>query len=82
MAEADLAAVAREAHSLAGMAGNTGAMQTMELARQLEAAALSGRQEALASLVAAAGEAADAADAAIRTWLERDENLANNRVAG
>ncbi|HJU17298.1 MAG TPA: PAS-domain containing protein [Stellaceae bacterium] len=68
----DLAALAFEAHSLAGCAGNFGMLKLSRLARDLEAACKGADAEsaarALAPLEAAAAEAA----AGLRDWLAND----------
>jgi CheY-like chemotaxis protein len=70
----DLDGLAREAHDIAGTAGNFGATQVSALARQLEAACRHGDREAAAALVDALTAASVAASAAIRDWLESRQN--------
>jgi len=69
-AERDLAALGREAHSLAGSAGNIGVSRLSQLARELEAACKIGDHDAAAEQSARVAAAATAAATAVRTWLD------------
>jgi signal transduction histidine kinase/CheY-like chemotaxis protein/HPt (histidine-containing phosphotransfer) domain-containing protein len=67
---ADLAAIGRTAHIMVSTAGNVGAMQVSNLARALEAACRGGDQTAIERPLAELKNAAGAAAADLRLWLE------------
>lgn len=66
----DFDAVAREAHTIAGVAGNLGAVALTELARELERTSRAGDEANAARLAGDLGNAARAAAAEIRCWLD------------
>jgi signal transduction histidine kinase/DNA-binding response OmpR family regulator len=68
---ADLAGVAREAHTLVSTAGNIGAAQVSALARQLEAACRNHNPQSATCLVADLNEANILASSEIQVWLDR-----------
>jgi PAS domain S-box-containing protein len=72
----DLGALGREAHSLAGSAGNIGAARLSRLARELEAACKTGDPNAAAKQSRRVAAASAAAAAAVRTWLGSPEAAA------
>ena len=65
-AAGDLRQLAREAHDLKGVAGNFGARRVHLLARDLEQACKTGRDDEVGALVAAIALASDRAEAAMR----------------
>jgi CheY-like chemotaxis protein len=65
----DLAALAREAHSLAGCSGNFGALKLSRLAREIEAACKNAGGECAGQVVAQLQAAATEASAGLRDWL-------------
>jgi CheY-like chemotaxis protein/HPt (histidine-containing phosphotransfer) domain-containing protein len=70
-AERDLEALGREAHSLAGSAGNIGAARLSQLARELDAACKTGDENAAIDQSHRVAAAATAASGAVRAWLNR-----------
>jgi PAS domain S-box-containing protein len=68
-AVADLAALAREAHTLAGCSGNFGARRLSRLAREIKAACEEADAEGAARVVARLRVAAAQASAALSDWL-------------
>jgi CheY-like chemotaxis protein len=65
----DLAALAREAHSLSGCSGNFGALKLSRLARELEAACKNADAKCAGRVVARLRAAATEASAGLREWL-------------
>jgi CheY-like chemotaxis protein/HPt (histidine-containing phosphotransfer) domain-containing protein len=65
----DLAALAREAHTLIGVAGNLGAMRVENLAREVERACKAGEATEAVRLAAELVRADGAANTALRAWL-------------
>lgn len=65
--QGDLPALAREAHDLAGTAGNVGASRLAELARELQQRCKSNDLDGVVALTAAIAEAADTAAALLRS---------------
>jgi len=68
-AAGDLAALAREAHSLAGCSGNLGALKLSRLAREIESACCNADPAGAALFVAHLRAAAAEASAGLRDWL-------------
>jgi two-component system sensor histidine kinase/response regulator len=68
-AAADLMALGREAHSLAGAVGNIGATRLYGLSRQLEAACTRGEEPTAADLAPLVTDAAEVATRAVNDWL-------------
>jgi PAS domain S-box-containing protein len=68
--EVNLMGLAREAHDLAGAAGNVGAVRVTETARALEAACNTADRDLAAHLVGHLYRVAADADQALRHWLE------------
>jgi HPt (histidine-containing phosphotransfer) domain-containing protein len=66
---ADLAALAREAHTLAGCSGNFGARKLSRLAREIKAACEDADSERAARVVARLRAAAGEASAGLSDWL-------------
>ena len=64
----DLTAVQRDAHQLAGLAGTTGCVGLLEIARRIEAACGRLERNAVGKHVAALDAALPAAIEALRTW--------------
>jgi signal transduction histidine kinase/DNA-binding response OmpR family regulator len=69
-AEGHVTALAREAHTLRGMASNVGAARVSELAGALETACRAGGQEPARHLADEVDAALAAASAALRSWLD------------
>jgi PAS domain S-box-containing protein len=65
----DLAALAREAHGLAGCSGNFGALKLSRLAREIEAACRNADLACAARIVGRVRAAAAEASAGLRDWL-------------
>ena len=70
-ANADLAALAAEAHTLAGTSGNLGACKLSGLARTIEAACQAGDADEVARLARDFGAAVEETSAGFRDWLAR-----------
>jgi HPt (histidine-containing phosphotransfer) domain-containing protein len=69
-AAGDRAAIAAQAHNLVSMAGNVGAMQTSERARDVAVLARGGDAAALAAAVAALKMSVADSSAALQVWLK------------
>jgi HPt (histidine-containing phosphotransfer) domain-containing protein len=68
-AQPDLGALGREAHSIAGIAGNVGVGRVKELASALEAACRTDQRDAAARLADELLAASKAGAHAVRSWL-------------
>ncbi len=68
----DLGALAREAHSVVGMAGNVGAIPLSEIAAALERAATGGDRDAADRLASELDEASTTASAELHRWLDSE----------
>jgi CheY-like chemotaxis protein/HPt (histidine-containing phosphotransfer) domain-containing protein len=79
-AEADLGALAREAHSMVSSAGNVGAMVVSDLARTLERACKEGRAPSVERLIDQLVEACAVATIALNEWLD-ERRSAGARVS-
>jgi PAS domain S-box-containing protein len=83
LAEAgDLPMLEREAHTLAGSAGNLGADQVTERARELQAACKVGNVASVIRLASEVEDAAHAAAMALRGWLSGHMDGAEPATAG
>jgi HPt (histidine-containing phosphotransfer) domain-containing protein len=69
LAEGDLAAIGRQAHSLVAAAGNIGAMRASAIARELEQACRTNNSERATQLVVTLIATANATSAAVLEWL-------------
>jgi len=71
VARSDLEALGRQAHKLAGIAANVGAVRVSQIARDIEAACKMGQIGPVQALSTAFEEAAQVAAAACSGWLDR-----------
>jgi CheY-like chemotaxis protein len=71
----DLAALAREAHALAGCSGNFGALKLSRLARDIETACQEEDAEGVARMAARLGATAAEVAAGLRDWLAAEAAL-------
>ncbi len=69
-AAGELGALAREAHTIVGVAGNVGATRVSELAAAIERACSAGDGAAATGLAQDVREASNIASAELRTWLD------------
>ena len=72
-AAGDLAALAREAHSLAGCSGNFGALKLSRLAREIEVACKNAEAEGAMRTIPRLRAAAAEASAGLRDWLSIED---------
>jgi CheY-like chemotaxis protein len=76
MAQGDLDAVAQQAHKLAGIAANIGAVRVSQIARDIEAVCKAGQIEPVQALSTSFEEAAQVAAAACAGWLDKHPTAA------